>query len=84
MRDGIYYSDMELNAIAILKANRGVHLSAKELGISKVILINLVRKGNDDRPMADGITKVKVNAEQYSYNCFTCGVRCSETLYWID
>ena len=84
MRDGISYSDMELDAIAILKANRGVHLSAKELGIPGVILTSLLYKSNDSRPMADGIIRVEVNVEYYSYRCPDCGYLCSERLYWID
>ena len=40
----VTYTENEQNAIAILNANRGVHLSAKELGIPTAILTSLMKK----------------------------------------
>ena len=78
------YSDAEVAAIAVLEANRGVHLSAKELGISNIVLTNLIKKANDERPMAEGVTRVMVNKEDYNAVCSECGARISHKLYWID
>ena len=38
------YTEKEVEAIATLSANRGVHLSAKELGIPTAILTSLMKK----------------------------------------
>lgn len=78
------YSDAEVAAIAVLEANRGVHLSAKELGISNIVLTNLIKKANDERPMAEGVTRVMVNKEDYNAVCSECGAKISHKLYWIE
>ena len=80
----LVYTESELSAIAVLKANRGVHLSAKELGISNIVLTNLIKKANDERPMAEGVTRVMVNKEDYNAVCSECGAKISHKLYWID
>ena len=78
------YTEKEVQAIEILKANRGTKLSAKELGIPTAILSSLVRKGNDERPMKEGFDRVVVNKEDYESVCPTCGNPIKHTLYWID
>ena len=78
------YTEKEVQAIEILKANRGTKLSAKELGIPTVILSSLVRKGNDKRLMKEGFDKVVVNKEDYESVCPTCGNPIKHKLYWID
>lgn len=78
------YTEKEVQAIEILKANRGTKLSAKELGIPTAILSSLVRKGNDERPMKEGFDKVVVNKEDYESVCPTCGNPIKHKLYWID
>ena len=40
----ITYTENEVAAISTLVANRGQHLSAKELGISTAILTSLMKK----------------------------------------
>lgn len=80
----ITYTDGELAAIEILKANRGQHLSAKELGISTAILTSLGKKAVDERPMAEGVERVFVNKEDYNSVCPTCGAKIAHKLYWID
>lgn len=80
----INYSENELAAIEVLKANRGVHLSAKDLGVSTIILTSLFKKANDERPMADGVERVMLNKEDYNATCEVCGSRISHKLYWID
>ena len=75
------YTDNERNAIAVLEANRGEHLSAKELGIPTAILTSLMRKA-EKFPEAEGV--VVVNKEDYSAVCPTCGAKISHKLYWID
>ena len=78
------YTEKEVQAIEILKANRGTKLSAKELGIPTAILSSLVRKGNDERPMKDGVERVVVHKEDYEAVCPTCGNPIKHKLYWID
>ena len=78
------YTEKEVQAIEILKANRGTKLSAKELGIPTAILSSLVRKGNDERPMKEGFDRVVVNKEAYESVCPTCGNPIKHKLYWID
>ena len=78
------YTEKEVQAIEILKANRGTKLSAKELGIPTAILSSLVRKGNDERPMKEGFDRVVVNKEDYESVCPTCGNPIKHELYWID
>ena len=78
------YTEKEVQAIEILKANRGTKLSAKELGIPTAILYSLVRKGNDERPMKEGFDRVVVNKEDYESVCPTCGNPIKHKLYWID
>ena len=80
----ITYTENEVAAIEILNANRGVHLSAKELGISTAILTSLMKKASDERPMADGLTRVVVNKEDYNAVCSECGARISHKLYWVE
>lgn len=80
----IEYTPNELSAIEILKANAGVKLSAKELGIATAVLTSLQKKAADPRPMAEGITRVVVNKEDYNAVCETCGNKISHKLYWID
>ena len=78
------YTEKEVQAIEILKANRGTKLSAKELGIPTAILSSLVRKGNDERPMKEGFDRIVVNKEDYESVCPTCGNPIKHKLYWID
>lgn len=78
------YTEKELEAIATLNANRGVHLSAKELGIPTAILTSLMKKASDERPMAEGVDRVIVNKEDYNAVCESCGAKISHKLYWID
>ena len=78
------YTEKEVEAIATLSANRGVHLSAKELGIPTAILTSLMKKASDERPMAEGVERVIVNKEDYNAVCESCGAKISHKLYWID
>lgn len=80
----LIYTEGEIAAIKALEANRGNKLSAKELGVSTIVLSSLIKKGNDERPMAEGFTKVVVNKEDYSDVCPTCGKPVQHKLYWID
>lgn len=78
------YTEKELAAIEQLKANRGVHLTAKELGIAVGTLTSLFSKANDERPMVAGVERVIVNKEDYEVVCPTCGHKSSGKKYWID
>ena len=80
----ITYTEGELSAIAVLEANRGQHLSAKELGLSTAVLTSLIKKAADPRPMAEGVKRVIVNKEDFNSVCETCGAKISHKLYWID
>jgi len=80
----ISYTDNEKVAIETLKANRGQHLSAKELGIAVALLTSIGKKAVDERPMAEGVERIVLNKEDYEYVCPTCGSKHSYKLYWID
>lgn len=80
----LVYTEKELAAIEVLKANRGEKLSAKDLGIATGTLTSLISKANDERPMANGVDKVMVYKEDYEAVCPTCGNKISHKLYWID
>lgn len=78
------YTEKDLEAIAILKENAGKKLSAKELGIPNATLTSLIKKANNERPMANGMEKVIVNKEDCEVVCPECGAKRSFKLYWID
>lgn len=80
----VSYTEKELAAIEVLNAHRGEKLSASELGIANATLTSLIKKANDERPMADGVERVIVNKEDYEAVCPTCGNKISHKLYWID
>ena len=80
----ITYTEGEVSAIAVLEANRGQHLSAKELGLSTAVLTSLIKKASDPRPMAEGVVRFIVNKEDFNSVCETCGAKISHKLYWID
>ena len=75
------YTENEMAAIEVLKANKGVHLSAKDLGISTAILTSLIKKA-EKFPEAEGV--IVVNKEDFNSVCETCGAKISHKLYWID
>lgn len=78
------YTENELKAIEILKANAGEKLSAKELGIATAVLTSLQKKAVDPRPMADGIERITVYKEDYNAVCSECGAKISHKLYWVE
>ena len=80
----ITYTEKDLAAIEALKANRGVKLSAKELGFANGTLTSLINKSVDERAMKDGQERVIVNKEKVVNVCPTCGKETTVTLYWID
>lgn len=78
------YTEKDLAAIAILKENAGKKLSAKQLGIANATFTSLIKKANDERPMADGSEKVVVFKEDCETVCPECGAKQSYKLYWIE
>lgn len=80
----ITYTEKDLAAIEALKANRGVKLSAKELGFANGTLTSLINKSIDARPMKEGQERVIVNKEKVVNVCPTCGKETPVTLYWVD
>ena len=75
------YTENEMAAIEVLRANRGEHLSAKDLGIATAVLTSLIKKA-EKFPNAEGV--VVVNKEDFNDVCPTCGAKISHKLYWID
>ncbi len=75
------YTENEMAAIEVLRANRGEHLSAKDLGIATAVLTSLIKKA-EKFPSAEGV--VVVNKEDFNDVCPTCGAKISHKLYWID
>lgn len=80
----VTYTEKELAAIAALTANRGVKMTAAELGVPVANLNGLVKKMGDERPMAEGIERVIVNKEKVDHVCSECGAKSQKTLFWID
>ena len=76
----ITYTEKELDAINVLKANKGAHLSAAELGIPVAILTSLGKKANDERPMAEGVERVMINKEDKEVEVVTTK---TVKAYWI-
>lgn len=79
----ITYTEKEMDAINVLNAHKGTPMSAKELGIPTAILTSLIKKSNDERPMADGVERVFVDKEDYESVCPTCGAKVAHKLYSI-
>ena len=80
----ISYTEKELAAIEILRANAGQKLTYKELGIPTAILTTLGSKSVDPRPMAEGFERVVLHKEDYETECPHCGAKRSGKVYWID
>ena len=77
----ITYTEKELAAIEALKANRGVKMTAAELGVPVANLNGLVRKMQDERPMAEGVERVIVNKDKVEQEVL---VKKEQTVFWID
>ena len=78
------YTEKDKAAIAILEANKGTKLSAKQLGIANATLTSLITKAGDERPMAEGVTRVIVNKEFVEEKCPVCGKDLSHFVYWVE
>jgi hypothetical protein len=76
----LQYTEKELEAIEILKANRGTPMSAKDLGITTAILTSLGKKA-DKFPTDENV--VRIVKSDYSAVCPTCGNKISHKLYEI-
>lgn len=77
----IFYTEREMDAINVLNAHKGTPMTAKELGIPVAILTSLIKKSNDERPMAVGVKRVFVNKEDYESTI--CGIKFAHKLYSI-
>lgn len=78
------YTEKDLQCIEALKANKGVKLSAKELGFANGTLTSLIVKAGDPRPMVEGQERVIVNKETVHKVCPECGAKSQYNVYWID
>ena len=76
------YTDKDLACIEALKANKGVKLSAKELGFANGTLTSLIVKAGDPRPMVEGQERVFVNKETVHKICPECGAMLEEVCTW--
>lgn len=76
----INYTEGELKAIEILKANAGSKKTAAELGISTGTLTSLYKKAHDERPMAEGVERVMLNKEDATVQVL---VDKEVKVYWI-
>ena len=74
------YTEKELEAIEILKANKGNPMSAKDLGISTAILTSLGKKA-DKFPTDENV--VRIVKSDYAATCPTCGNKIAHKLYEI-
>ena len=73
------YTDNELAALEVLRANAGTPLSAAELGIQPAVLTSLSKKA----VKFEGQSPV-INKEDREDICPTCGHKHSYKVYWID
>ena len=78
------YTEKDLQCIKALKANKGVKLSAKELGFANGTFTSLIVKAGDPRPMAEGQERIFVNKETIHKVCSECGNKSKYNVYWID
>lgn len=76
----LVYTEKEMEAIQILRANKGTALSAKELGISTAILTSL---GNKAAKFPEDPNVVVIVKTDYNAVCPTCGAKISHKLYEI-
>lgn len=75
----LVYTENEMSAIDVLKANRGTPLSAAQLGIKPAVLTSLSKKFVKFPGEALAIHK-----EDREEVCPTCGAKHSFKVYWID
>lgn len=73
------YTDNEIAALDVLRANAGSPLSAAELGIQPAVLTSLSKKA----VKFPGQSPV-INKEDREEICPTCGHKHSFKVYWID
>ena len=73
------YTDNEMAALDVLRANAGSPLSAAELGIQPAVLTSLSKKA----VKFPGQSPV-INKEDREEICPTCGHKHSFKVYWID
>lgn len=62
-KEFVEYTEKELAAIEAL-ANAGEGKTGAELGVSTATLESLIKKANDERPMAEGVDRVIVTKEK--------------------
>ena len=77
----LVYTENELAAIEVLKANRGTALSAAQLGVKPAVLTSISRKAEKFPEAADVVIIHKEDREDV---CPTCGAKHSYKVYFID
>lgn len=75
----LVYTENEVAALEILRANAGTPLSASALGITPAVLTSLGKKA----VKFEGQSPV-INKEDREDVCPTCGHKHSYKVYWID
>ena len=75
----LVYTENEVAALEILRANAGTPLSASALGIAPAVLTSLGKKA----VKFAGQSPV-INKEDREDVCPTCGHKHSYKVYWID
>lgn len=75
----LVYTENEMNALEILKSNRGTPLSAAQLGIKPAVLTSISKKAA--KFPGEGVV---INKEDREDVCPTCGAKHSYKVYWID
>ena len=73
------YTDNELAALEVLKANRGTPLSAAQLGIKTAVLTYISKKFVNFPESG-----VEIHKEDREDVCKTCGAKHAYKVYWID
>ena len=75
----LVYTENELAAIEVLKANRGTPLSAAQLGVKPAVLTSINTKAG--KFPGEGIS---IHKDDRVDVCPTCGSKHSYKVYWID
>lgn len=77
----LVYTENELAAIDVLRANRGTPMSAAQLGVKPAVLTSISKKA-EKFAGSDGV--IVIHKEDREDVCPTCGSKHSYKVYFID
>ena len=77
----VTYTEKEMDALEKLFENRGMPLSAKELGVHPAVLTSIYNKGKRYAGHPDAVI---ICRQDYVGTCECCGAKLAHKEYWID